>query len=102
MTAHEPRDPPLNHVPHATVAALRVALARCVSASADSGAANEVGELFRAARATAQREQVSSAQLVEVIVATWGELAEAAGIPAADRADRLASALSRCLEAVLN
>ncbi len=97
MTAHEPREPAFESVPHATMAAVRAAMAS-LALSTDGHAT----ELARAAARASKAEHVSSARLVEIILATWTEVAGAAGIPEDERPDRLALVLARCLEAVVD
>ena len=98
MTSHEPRRSALQSVPAETLGAVRIALARCLSSAPDA----EVAEAFRQARLAAHRDGVPPARLVEIILSTWGELAEAVSLAPERRADELSEALARCLEAVLD
>ena len=98
MTSHEPRRAVSQSVPADTLRAIRTALAHCLMSAPDK----DVSALFREARLAAQRDQVAPDQLVEVIMSSWYELAEATGMPAERRADELSAALTRCLEAILD
>jgi hypothetical protein len=97
VTEHDPRRPALDGVPPSTRASIRAALVRSLVSPLD----DDVGELFRVARESASRERVAPPQLVEMIASTWAELAGAAGIPMAERGDRLAVILAHAVASVL-
>ena len=88
----------MDAIPPSTQASIRAALARSLVSPPSDGA----GELFRAARESARREQVAPERLVDMIVATWQEVADAAGIPADARADRLATILAHAVAFVVD
>ena len=58
--------------------------------------------MFRAARDAARRERVAPERLVEMIAATWQELADGASIPPDERADRLATILAHAVASVVD
>jgi hypothetical protein len=93
------RRPALDAVPPSTQASIRAALARSLISPPFDAAA---GELFRTARESARRERVTPAQLVDMIISTWRELADAVGIPPDERADRLAAILAHAVASVVD
>ena len=98
VTQTNPRHLAVDAIPPSTQASIRAALARSLAALPSDGA----GELFRAARESARRERVAPERLVETIIATWQELADAAGIPPDERADRLAMILAHAVASVVD
>lgn len=97
MTEDDPRPPALDAVAPSTCASIRAALAKCLDSPPNDGAV----ELFRRARESARRENVLPEQLVEIIMWTWTEVADATGVPPAERGDRLALILSHAIASVL-
>ncbi|HEX6052973.1 MAG TPA: hypothetical protein VFZ21_27085 [Gemmatimonadaceae bacterium] len=93
MNEHEPRRPAPNAVAPSTYAAVRAALTASVSAPASDSTA----ELFRAARESARRERVAPADLAAIIASVWADVATTAGIPAAERSERLATILTSAI-----
>jgi len=83
----------LDVVSPSTQASIRTALARSLTSPPSDGAL----ELFRSARESARQERVAPERLVDMIVSTWDELADAAHIPPDERADRLALILAHAL-----
>jgi hypothetical protein len=85
-------------IPPSTQASIRAALARSLVSPSSDGS----DELFRAACESARRDRVAPAVLVDMIIATWQELAEAAAIPPDERADRLAAILAHAVASVVD
>jgi len=98
VTQTNPRRLAVDAIPLSTQASIRAALARSLASLPADGA----GDLFRAARESARRERVAPEQIVDTIIATWQELADAAGIPPDERADRLATILAHAVASVVD
>ena len=93
-----PRRPALDVISPSTQASIRAALAHSLTSQPSNGG----DELFRAARESVRQERVAPEQLVDMIVSIWDELADTAGIPPDERADRLAAVLAHALASLAN
>lgn len=97
MNEHDARRLALGAVAPSTRASIRAAL----GASLSSPVSGATAELFRSARESARRERVAPADLVAIIETAWGEVASAAGVPAAERGNRLATILTHAIAWVI-
>lgn len=97
LNEHDARRLALGAVASSTRASIRAAL----GASLSSPASDATAELFRSAREWARRERVAPADLIAIIETAWAEVASAAGMPAAERGDRLATILTHAIAWVI-
>jgi hypothetical protein len=98
LNEHDLRRQALDAIGPSTRASIRAAL----TASLGSPSGDDVADLFRGARDAARREHVAPALLVDIIASTWSDVADSAGIPAAERGDRLAAILTHAIASVMD